>query len=348
VKIYWLSLAASLLFTNMNAETRHLHWAKSASLPEPRSGYAAGVINGQLIIAGGTYWEGTKGHWTRKVFTDAVHAFDPVKEHWQKLPDAPTPFGYSASVVISNQLYVLGGYTGQQVNTNIYVLESISGRYVWKCLGPMPGNRLFAGTVAIGSSIYLLGGTERFEPYDKSGTCCTSRSAVGTLMVIDAAAPEPHWRSLAPFPGSQRWLFALETDTESLWMFGGAYQEKASDPITRIPEIWRYRLAKDQWERLGTVPAAAIEGSPLVPIRLGDSILLISYKKTIWAFDCASQRWSETTPLPEEAFVDKFCWVNGMVVGAGGENNLDGPRRRSDWTFIGRLDPPSGSKPAAR
>jgi hypothetical protein len=45
----------------------------------------------------------------------------------------------------------------------------------------------------------------------------------------------------------------------------------------------------------------------------------------------------------EEAFVDKFCMVNGQIVGSGGENKLDAPRRRSDWTFIGRIMP-SGKK----
>ena len=332
----------------MSAETPKLSWNKSTALPEPRSGYASGVIDGQLIIAGGTYWEGTKDNWTQKVFTPVVHAFDPASKRWQKLPDAPTPFGYSASVAISNRLFVLGGFTGQEINSNIYALEKISGKYVWKRFAPMPANRLFAGIVGVGSSIFLLGGTEQFEPYDKIGTCCTSRTAVRTLMVLNTATPGARWRSLAPFPGSPRWLFALETDGESLWMFGGAYQEKVSDPITRIPEVWRYRIAKDQWELIGTVPTPAMEGSPLVPIRWRNSILLVSYKKTVWCFDCSSHSWTETNSLPEEAFVDKFCLVDGRIIGAGGENRLDAPRRRSDWTFIGHIAANGSNKSGAR
>jgi len=330
-------------FNFMRAETPSLRWDKSTSIPEPRGSYASGIINGQLVIAGGTYWEGTKGNWIKKIYTPAVHAFDPVKEQWHKLPDAPSPFGYAASVVLSNKMFVMGGFTGEQINSNIYTLENRSGTYIWKVFGPMPANRLFAGTVAVGSSIYLLGGTEKFEPYDPSGTCCTSRTAVNTLLTLDTSEAKPTWRSLAPFPGSPRWLFALETDGESLWMFGGAYQEKVSDPIIRIPEVWRYHLSKDSWEQVGTVPAAAIEGSPLIPIRVGKTIILASYKKTAWCFDCSTYAWTQTTPLPEEVFVDRFCAVNGLIVGAGGENRLDGPRRRSDWTFIGHLHS-NGSK----
>jgi len=322
----------------MRAETPNLRWDKSTSIPDSRGSYASGILNGQLIIAGGTYWEGTKGNWIKKIYTPVVHAFDPMKEQWHKLPDAPSPFAYAASIVINNKLFVMGGFTGQQINSNIYTLERLSGKYIWKHFGAMPANRLFAGTVAVGTSIYLLGGTEQFEPYDPSGTCCTSRTAVRTLLTLDTAEAKPHWRSLAPFPGLPRWLFALQTDDESLWMFGGAYQEKVSDPITRIPEVWRYYLATDRWEQVGAVPAEAIEGSPLVPVRVGNSILLVSYKKKVWAFDCKTHKWSETTPLPEEVFVDKFFLVDGLIVGAGGENRLDGPRRRSDWTFIGHVN----------
>src|SRR5258707_9109472 len=151
---HFLCLFTFLFSFTMRAETPKLDWNKSTALPEPRSGYASGVIDGQLIIASGTYWEGTKDNWTQKIFTPVVHAFDPATKHWQKLPDAPAPFGYSASIVISNRLFVLGGFTGQEINSNIYTLEKISGEYVWKLFAPMPANRLFAGIVDVGSSIY--------------------------------------------------------------------------------------------------------------------------------------------------------------------------------------------------
>src|SRR5437660_134592 len=55
-------------------------WTQSTAFPEARAGYAAGAIGGKLIIAGGTYWEGTKGHWTKKIFSPSTHAFDPKTE----------------------------------------------------------------------------------------------------------------------------------------------------------------------------------------------------------------------------------------------------------------------------
>jgi len=54
-------------------------WRESTLTPEPRAGYSSGVIGGKLLLFGGTYWEGTKGNWTKKIFSAAVHAFDELR-----------------------------------------------------------------------------------------------------------------------------------------------------------------------------------------------------------------------------------------------------------------------------
>jgi hypothetical protein len=47
--------------------------------------------------------------------------------------------------------------------------------------------------------------------------------------------------------------------------------------------------------------------------------------------------YRELTPLPEKVIVDKFVLLDDRIIGAGGENEPEGPRRRSEWSFIGRL-----------
>jgi len=59
--------------------------------------------------------------------------------------------------------------------------------------------------------------------------------------------------------------------------------------------------------------------------------------KRVWGLDLQTLQYSELTPLPEAASVDKFVWLDNMIIGASGENALEGPRRRSEWTFIGRI-----------
>jgi hypothetical protein len=85
------------------------------------------------------------------------------------------------------------------------------------------------------------------------------------------------------------------------------------------------------------LPEAARENSPLTSIYMQDGIILVSSAKAILYFDLKTLQYSELCPLPEEAFVDNFVWLKDRIVWAGDENKLDGPRRRSAWTFIGRF-----------
>lgn len=324
--------------TSPAAQPRRLRWTKSAPLPEPRAGYAAGVLDGKLVIAGGTYWEGEKGNWTKKVFSARTHAFDPATQKWEELPDAPMPFGYAAFTVVENRLYVLGGYDGENESLKILTLARQGPKYVWKIFGELPETRLFGWAVGVGSSIYLLGGVKKFEPMDEAGTCCTSKTATNQLQALDTADPDKGWRDLPPYPGGKRWLFSAETDGESLWMFGGIYTANAEDPPTKFRQVLRYSFQKRAWEKLPPLPQETLTAMPLVPLHVDGNILFMSFAKTVWQLDLKTQEFSKLSPLPEEAFVDRFVWLNDQIIGAGGENKIESPRRRAEWTFVGRFE----------
>lgn len=331
-----LHLGVLSCFTSNSSELTFLRWRKSAPLPEARAGYAAGLVDGKVVIAGGTYWEGSNGNWTRKLFTARTHAFDPRTQTWQRLPDAPVTLGYAASATVGNRLFVFGGYTGSNINSKIYVLQKSGPRYDWKIFGDMPENRVFAGAVTVGSSIYLLGGTLSFEPFDAAGTCCTSKTATNSLMVLDTRHPIKGWQRLAPFPGAKRWLFAMETDGRFIWMFGGVDHQNPNEP-TRFAEVMRYKISEGTWEHMNPLPQATRGTDPLTAVFARDRIMLISFARKIWELNLSDLKYRAVTPLPEEVFVDKYLWVADRIIGAGGENKLESSRRRSEWTFIGEF-----------
>jgi hypothetical protein len=199
----------------------------------------------------------------------------------------------------------------------------------------MPADRIFAEAVGVGSGVYLLGGVTEFEPTDKAGSCCTSKTATNSLMVMDTARPANGWRQLPPYPGAKRWGFSAGTDGKAIWMFGGTFQANVGDPVTRFDEVLRYQIADSKWELLRPLPESAA-GSPGAPLFLRDRLLLIGARK-VWQLDLKTMEYSELTPLPEVAFVTTFVWLNDRIIGAGGENTIEGPRRRSEWTFIGKF-----------
>lgn len=310
-----------------------LQWTKSAPFPEPRSDYAAGALDGKLVIAGGTYWDGTKGNWVLKRFSRSVHAFDPVTQVWEKLPDLPVPLCCAASTVVANKLFVLGGFDGFQVSSKIYTLEKTSTGYAWSYFGELPTSRVFAAAVSVGRWLYLLGGTNTLELLDAKGTCCATRTATDSFTTIDTAHPEKGWSQLPALPGPTRTFFTTSTDGKSIWVFGGRFKAGPDNPDTNFDQVFRYGISEARWQGVKSLPRTS--ASAPTPVLIDDKIVLISDSNTVWQLDLKSLQYRELTPLPEAVSVDKFVLLKNLIVGAGGENAIEGPRRRSESTFVG-------------
>src|SRR5712692_7812268 len=86
-----ITLGAIAMVASANPQTLLIRWTQSTPFPEPTAGYAAGVLQHELVISGGTYWLGTKHNWVKKLFSAATYGFHPVTQQWQRLPDAPIP-----------------------------------------------------------------------------------------------------------------------------------------------------------------------------------------------------------------------------------------------------------------
>jgi Kelch motif protein len=183
-----------------------------------------------------------------------------------------------------------------------------------------------------------LGGTTRFEAYDEAGTCCTTKTATSTLMSIEVAHPERGWHERRPYPGAKRWLPATVTDGKSIWMLGGFYQESAKDPLTTFADVLRYDIKREQWALLAPLPKAVKDAQPLTALWVRNRILVFTFARSVWQLDPATSTYSEVSPLPEKVSVDRFVLIGDHIVGASGENDPEGPHRRSEWTFIGTLN----------
>lgn len=309
-------------------------WQESTPLPEPRDGYATGVIDGRLILIGGVYWAGSKGHWTKKIFSATTHAFEPTTQRWEKIPDAPVTLGYTAGTQVGNEIFILGGLQNGQPGRGVYVLSKVGENYRWRQDRPLPAGRLFANAVTIGKKIYALGGTSAFEPFDTIGTCCTSQTAVNTLWVLDTADPTREWQPLTGYPGAARWLQTAASDGQFIYLFGGIRSVAQNIPRTPFNDVLRYDTAHDRWSRVADLPA---DLQSAAPVNVRGKIILIGAKNIVMSFDPLTARFSSEAALPQDASVSSFVWIDPLIVGAGGENSIESPRRRSEWTFMGRL-----------
>jgi len=309
-------------------------WRQSTPVPEPTDGYAAGVIDGRLVLAGGTYWEGTPGDWQRKLYAKAVLAFDPRTQVWERLPDAPVAFAYAASAVVGDELFVLGGMQDGQASREIYVLGKTAAGFAWRHFGQLPEPRVFANGITLGGVIYVVGGNREFEAFDAKGTCCASLTARNTVWRLDPAAPAARWEKLPGYPGERRWLHKAATDGRAIYLFGGIFSKAENIPVKKINEVLRLDPAGG-WTRVADLPETL---QIAAPVGIVGRIVMVGGSADVMLFDPATARFMPLAGLPAKATVTQFMWIDPFLVGAGGERDPEGPRRRSEWTFIGRVD----------
>ena len=112
-------------------------------------------------------------------------------------------------------------------------------------------------------------------------------------------------------------------------MIGGIDQQLTTGPTTEYDEVWSYNVGPKVWRQMTSLPPATRGTTPLSSLMLEGRLLIFSFSKKVWELDLKTHRFGEVSPLPEEVFVDQFFWVNGRIIGTGGENKLEGPRRRS-------------------
>ena len=242
-------------------------------------------------------------------------------------------------------MLVFSGLQNGKPSRDVYALRKVGGKFIWRIYSQLPEPRVFASAVTIGQTLFVVGGTRDFEPFDAKGTCCTTQTARNTLWALDTTEAAPKWKQRAGYPGPLRWLHSAATDGISLYLFGGIYQESTNAPVRKINDVLRYDVVTDRWSRVADLPetmqaaaACSVQGK----------VLLVSAATDVLMFDPKTAGFSPLNPLIQKASIPYIAWIDPFLVGAGGENEIEGPRRRSEWTFIGRLNKTPPVRPTER
>ena len=170
-------------------------WNCGPDLPEPRAEFAAGNIDGTVIVTAGrkkiAQWTGSRDD----------HTIDPETfllksgaRSWDTGAPIPTPRMSCAAVVLNGRLHVLGGQvqTGKGISyRNVAAHEAYDPKTdTWEQLPPL--QRPAAGIAAAvwGDKIYVLGGEEDKEPYEVYDNVFVYDPAIGSWSV-EKNLPEP-------------------------------------------------------------------------------------------------------------------------------------------------------------
>ena len=113
-------------------------WMEVGSLTRARNFHACAVLSGKVYSIGGESGS----------IQSSVEVYDPATQNWSDGPELPYGLSIEQAITFDNNLYVLGGNTGDSTNTEIFKLSAISSE--WEDIGTgveMPDRSIFPATI---------------------------------------------------------------------------------------------------------------------------------------------------------------------------------------------------------
>ena len=213
-KIYVMggSGASGILGVNEVYDPAKNTWETLAAMPTARADLCASVVGGRIYVIGGKEDWGVEPSYHELGMNEV---YDPVTDTWETKAALPTPaFGY-ASVVVDDEVYVMGG--ARQFLASLSDLVAIDPVQVynaendsWRNVASLPNARSFGAAAATSGliapkRIYVLGG------YDQDAYSSTNR-------VYDVERNS--WSSASSLPSARVYLAVAVVD-DVLYAIGG-------------------------------------------------------------------------------------------------------------------------------
>lgn len=324
-----------------------LGWDHLPSLPAPRSGHVTAVLDGSLVVLGGTDFPTSLFEGGTKTWYDDVFVLDAGAATWTRATDAvlPRPLAYAAAAVAGNRLVVAGGSDATRHYADAFVLERVDGRWVRTPLPPLPAPRAMAGAARLGRLVVVVGGQE--TP--------ASTAASPDVLALNLDAPDRGWHRLPPLPAPARILPVVVEQGGALYVFSGAALSPASDGTaqrTYLTDAWRFTPTTG-WRALAPLPRPTVAapavawGQAHVLVVGGDDGQLATrvqelgdrhpgFSRDVLAYHAITDTWVSWGAAPTGLVTTTAVRMGDAVVVAGGE---DRPGHRAAAVLRGAVQP---------
>ena len=282
-------------------------WKSLAPLPEPNAGFAAGWVDGKLVIASGTNWPDGVKRWLKKTWI-----YDPGANRWTPGPDLPRPLAYGAGASDGQRLWIAGGADGRQARNEVLGLAK-DGR--WEQVGTLNSTLSFAGGAFAEGMLWIYGGTSDPDDWKQVTTMLSSVSASGK------AFAENPLRREGPGIG----LPAMTASGGKVYAFTGAWLSAENGQVQNASEAAVYDIASGLWTKLTSYPVSA---RGVAAVALDEQHVYLAggygtekegFLDAAWIYDVRAQQYRKALPLPIKALT---CLVKGedAVYALGGED----------------------------
>jgi N-acetylneuraminic acid mutarotase len=189
-------------------------WSEAASLPSPRGGHAAAVVDGRIHVIGGG----------DDVSTLARHSvFEPASGTWRELAPLPTPRGSPAAILVEGKLWVIGGRDGREDYGQVDIYDPATD--TWSA-GPPIAPRGTHGAAFFRGAIHVFGGESQAQG-----------RTLGAVLRLDPGSRR--WRQVSTLPTPRAYARAVLHD-EGVLVVGGSTEAGASHASTGSKAVERY------------------------------------------------------------------------------------------------------------
>ena len=130
-------------------------WTERANMPTIRSGVEAAVVKDTIYVIAGSGWP-RDGQGGPKLAT--IEAYHPRTNRWQKKPDLPNLKTAFSTVVVDDEIYLIGGFEGVGFEKYLATVEVYDPRTErWDESPPMPTGNIPFDAAVVNGKIYILG-----------------------------------------------------------------------------------------------------------------------------------------------------------------------------------------------
>jgi N-acetylneuraminic acid mutarotase len=300
-------------------------WEKLPSLPVPNGGFVGGAHGHDIIIAGGTNWEGGRKNWLR-----TIYAYSPEKREWRKVKDLEEPIAYGVFLQKENQATKLpwagfvGGFDGQKPVKSFAILDGIKTA-LSRPLESLPDAVALSAGGIIGDTLIIVGGTHdtgKISGLRKSAHSVNLNAATEVIKLPD-------------YPGGPFGIAASAVIGGELFVFGGAAWKGEEEFAVNLDGAYAYAAADKTWRQLKPLPVAT---RGITGVALNDHLIYLAggytekpdgFTANAFLYDTRKDSYTPAKALPHAAMVALIA-CDGFIYCLGGE---DKQKSRTDACF---------------
>jgi N-acetylneuraminic acid mutarotase len=309
------ALAATILLP-LTMPTNAATWEPLAPLPEPSGGCICGVLDGNIVIAGGTNWTDGAKHWL-----DRTWVFEPLKNTWRGAGRLPAPLAYAVFGHTAAGLWFAGGSSGAETHAALFLLDRSLAP---KAVAAIEPHFVYAAGAVLDSRLIVVGGARDQSHLETATSACFALDLRTGKAVAIASLPVPGLviGSAAACGGR-------------LYVFCGARWDAAAGNVANMAGAFVWSPSDDRWTALRPYPFA---GRGQMAVTLDDRYVYIAggyrddpegFTDAAFLFDTKAETFHPAPPLPYRAMVSLVV-VGDNLYCIGGE---DAKKHRTDAVF---------------